>query len=312
MGGVLAILCSGQGSQHAGMFDMIANCVEALPVFNEAAKILGKDPRVFVKENDTDKAYSNRNGQILCCTMALALSAVLEKFLTGQRVLYAGYSVGELAAWGGAGCLTPTQVLDLAMRRAELMDAVSPEGAGLAGVAGLPRHVIEGICEKTEVSISISNSDESVVLGGTGRALEKAVELAIKAGAGTAHRLKVSVPSHTPLLKGAVAPLLEYILSLNPKPPKEEARLVSGLDGEPIFRIDDGAKRLAKQVAATVHWDACMEACLEAGSQTVLELGPGTALARMARTGILKDAHVRAVEDFHSLSGLLSWLEQNI
>lgn len=147
-----------------------------------------------------------------------------------------------------AGCLTPTQVLDLAMRRAELMDAVSPEGAGLAGVAGLPRHVIEGICEKTEVSISISNSDESVVLGGTGRALEKAVELAIKAGAGTAHRLKVSVPSHTPLLKGAVAPLLEYILSLNPKPPKKKRGLLAGWMENPFFGLTMGQSALQSRL----------------------------------------------------------------
>ena len=312
MGDVLAILCSGQGGQHAGMFDMIADCPEALPVFDEAAAVLGEDPRVFVKQSDTDKIYSNRNGQILCCTMALSLSAVLRKHLSGQRILYAGYSVGELSAWGLAGCLTSVQVLELAARRAELMDAVSPKKAGLAGVAGLSRHIIDEISQKTQVSIAISNTDESVVLGGTNEGLDKAVALALSAGAGTARRLKVAVPSHTPLLRGAVAPLLEYILSLHPVPPRAGARLISGLDGEPVFQIEDGAQRLARQVATTVQWDACMEACLEAGAHSILELGPGAALARMAHAGILKEFRVRAAEDFHSLSGLVAWLDEKI
>ncbi|MFT8468880.1 MAG: acyltransferase domain-containing protein [Acetobacter syzygii] len=308
MGSILAILCSGQGGQHAGMFDMLANCPEAFPIFDDAARVLGQDPRVFVKQTGTDKLYTNKNGQILCCAMALALSAVLEKYLLGQKILYVGYSVGELSAWGLAGCLTPRQVFDLAVRRAELMNAVSPPGAGLAGIAGLPRSLIEEIAEKTGVWIAIANTEESVVLGGASHALDKALELALKAGAATARRLNVSVPSHTPLLIGAVAPLQDYILSLYGKSPRLGARLISGLDGEPIFRSEDGAQRLAKQVATTVRWDACMEACLEAGSTRVLELGPGKALARMAATSILKDASIRAVEDFHSLSGVLDWL----
>ncbi|MFT9014676.1 MAG: acyltransferase domain-containing protein [Acetobacter sp.] len=309
MDGGLAVLCSGQGGQHAAMFDMVADCPEAKAVFDAARTVLGEDPRVFVKQNSLESLYTNRSGQILCCTQALAVSAVLEKTLSSRNVLYAGYSVGELAAWGLAGCLTPRQVLELAACRADLMDAVSPPGAGLAGLAGIPRRTIEEIVEKCHVWIAIANTSESVVLGGAEESLDNAIRLAFKAGAGTARRLKVAVPSHTPLLKDAVAPLLEAVLMHHPLPPRKGARLISGYDGEPVFQIQDGARRLAKQVASTVRWDACMEACVEAGSMNVLELGPGTALARMAHGGVLKDASVRAVEDFHSVAGMLAWLE---
>ncbi|MBO1325418.1 acyltransferase domain-containing protein [Acetobacter sp. TBRC 12305] len=292
------------------MFDMVAECPAADAVFDAAGTVLGKDPRVFVKQNDLENIYTNRSGQILCCTQALAVAAVLEKTLSSRSILCAGYSVGELGAWGVAGCLTPRQVLELAARRADLMDAVSPRGAGLAGLAGIPRRTIEEIIEKCQVWIAISNTPESVVIGGTDENLDRAIHLALRAGAGTARRLKVAVPSHTPLLKKAVSPLLDAVLMQHPLPPRRGARLISGYDGEPVFQIEDGVRRLAKQVASTVHWDACMEACVEAGSMSVLELGPGTALARMAHGGVLKDGSVRAVEDFHSLAGLQAWLEQ--
>ena len=50
MSDLVAILCSGQGGQHPAMFNLVANCPEAEPVFAAAAAVLGQDPRRFVKE----------------------------------------------------------------------------------------------------------------------------------------------------------------------------------------------------------------------------------------------------------------------
>jgi len=47
----IAILCSGQGYQGAGMFDLLADMPEAGPVFKAAKLVLdGKDPRELVCE----------------------------------------------------------------------------------------------------------------------------------------------------------------------------------------------------------------------------------------------------------------------
>ena len=56
-----------------------------------------------------------------------------------DRLIVAGYSVGEVAAWGVAGLLGATDTLDLVARRAEAMDAASPPGDGLLFVRGLSR-----------------------------------------------------------------------------------------------------------------------------------------------------------------------------
>ena len=94
MSGTLAILCSGQGTQHPGMFDLVAQAAEARPVLDAARELLGgKDPPRFVREADPSTLFSNHAGQILCCTQALAAWAMIRPHLPGQVVL-AGYSVG--------------------------------------------------------------------------------------------------------------------------------------------------------------------------------------------------------------------------
>ena len=105
MYGPIAILCSGQGTQHPGMFDLVAQAPEAQGVLEAACAVLeGKDPRQFIREADPATLYSNRVGQILCCTQTLAAWALINPHLAGPVVI-AGYSVGELAAWGCAGLL---------------------------------------------------------------------------------------------------------------------------------------------------------------------------------------------------------------
>ncbi|MBB2199158.1 acyltransferase domain-containing protein [Gluconacetobacter sp. 1c LMG 22058] len=301
----VAILCSGQGGQHADMFALVADRPEAQDTFREAADLLGADPRDYVRHATDDLLYSNRSGQILCTTLALAIGTLVAH--TGARLICAGYSVGELAAWGIAGCFPARQVLHLAARRAELMDRVSPPDAGLAGIAGLPDTRLHALVARTGTFIAIRNGQDAAVIGGLRPALIQAVADAKQMGAATARLLHVAVPSHTPLLHEAVAPLREYLYALHPNTPSSTVRLLSGLDGEPIFRVADGCDRLAAQVAATVRWDACMQACGEADAACVLETGPGSALSRMMRA-TLPNLPAHAAEDFHGVEGMLRWI----
>jgi [acyl-carrier-protein] S-malonyltransferase len=108
----VAILCSGQGYQGAGMFDLLADAPEADPVFKAAKLVLdGRDPRDLVHQASNEALHADRAGQILCCTQAMAAWAVVGGKVHRPLVV-AGYSVGELAAWGVAGLLNYEEVLD--------------------------------------------------------------------------------------------------------------------------------------------------------------------------------------------------------
>ncbi|MCW5738478.1 MAG: malonate decarboxylase subunit epsilon, partial [Enhydrobacter sp.] len=126
-------------------------------------------------------------------------------------------------------------------------------------------------------------------------------------GAIRAVLLPVSVPSHTPFLADAVVPFAEALQAAAPRTPGFGVRLLSGLDGNAVQDVESGSAKLAGQIAREIDWAACLDACRASGARLVLELGPGTALSRMAAR-LFPAGTVRAVEDFRTIDGLRSWL----
>jgi [acyl-carrier-protein] S-malonyltransferase len=307
---LVAILCSGQGAQHPAMFDLVANCPVAEPVFAAAAGVLAQDPRRFVKEAVPAGLFSDLSGQILCCTQALAAWAALDTVRPARAVI-AGYSIGELAGWGCAGALNGLSTLRLAQRRAAVMDTAAPNDSGLAVITGLRRPVIEPILTRHALSIAIVNDVDSFTIGGCRSALRAACQEVAARGAKRTLMLPVTVPSHTPLLSKATEQFGATLREASPRLPRAGYRLLSGIDGETVLDIETGIDKLARQISTTIDWAACLESCRSAGAVAALELGPGTTLSRMAST-LFPDGRARAVEEFRSLAGLRTWLERAV
>ncbi|MGF6229642.1 [acyl-carrier-protein] S-malonyltransferase [Inquilinus ginsengisoli] len=290
------------------MFDLVGEAPEAALVFAAARRVLdGRDPRDLVRRASEAELHPNRLAQILCCTQALAFWAVLGP-ASPRPITVAGYSAGELAAWGIAGVIDAATVLDLTARRAALMDDVSRSASGLGAVLGLPRVEIEAICRAHNLHIAIVNGPQHLLLGGAAADLEPALAEAGQRGASRTVLLPVSVASHTPLLGDAserFGELLQQRVAGTRVPPG--VRLISGVDGASVLLLKDGLRKLALQVGQTVDWAACMESCRAARPQRVLELGPGDALARMAGEA-MPDIAARSVTAFRSLDGIRRWL----
>ncbi|KQO77234.1 acyltransferase domain-containing protein [Methylobacterium sp. Leaf88] len=301
----LAVLLSGQGGQHPEMFDLTAALPEAQGVFAAAAPLLGQDPRDLVRSGKD--LHANRIGQILCCVAGLAAWTLVRR-AQAARVVVVGYSIGDLAAFGCAGLFAPETVLHLAAARAEAMDAAAGPGYGLAGLRGLPAARAFALAEAQGCHPAIRNAADSVVVGGPVAALDALCAQALAAGAARAVRLPVHIPSHTPLLAEASARFAERLAQAPlATPPRPAPRLLSGLDGAAVFRPEAGLPKLAAQVAQTLDWAACLEGVGEFGATRVLELGPGHALATMARAA-LPEARVHALEDFRQPAGVVQWI----
>jgi len=303
----LALLLSGQGGQRPGMFDLTAEHPEAQTLFAAAKPLLGgHDPRDIARTGGA-RLHENRTGQILCCVAALATWRALGGV---GRTIVAGYSIGDLAAWGVAGRFAAEDVLTLAARRAEAMDAARGAGFGLAGIRGLGLDVLATLAARHGCHLAIRNAADSGVVGGAREGLEALCREATERGAQRAVILPVHTPSHTPLLRAAAEAFRSDLDQTTAhRPPPGAPRLVSGLDGTTVFRSEDGLEKLATQIARTIDWAACLEACREYGADRVLELGPGHALATMARSA-LPEARVHAVEEFRSIDGVKTWLAQ--
>jgi [acyl-carrier-protein] S-malonyltransferase len=307
----VAILCSGQGYQGASMFDLLADASEAGPVFEAAKFVLdGKDPRRLVRDASNDDLHTDQVGQILCCTQAMAAWAVLSAKVPRPLVV-AGYSVGELAAWGVAGLLDYEEVLHLVIQRAAAMDKSTTKPSGLVAIRGLTRDKLDPICKAHGAYVAIVNAEDQMLVGGTRMALEAVAQDALAAGSEHTTMLPVAVPSHTPLLADASEQFRQALGKVHlPARMPLDVRLLSGIDGDTVFDVHTGADKLARQIQQTVNWASCMESCRAAGVTKVVELGPGDALVRMMHK-VIPDGDVHSLSEFHSLSGFERWMERS-
>ena len=305
---MLTLLCPGQGTQHSGMFRLTGVLPAAEPIFAAASILLGTDPREWVQEASPDMLRRNRPAQILCVTQALAACKLIEPALP-ERFVTVGYSVGQVSAWGIAGLLSPDPLLALAARRAELMDLAGGEHDGLVSVRGLARDQVEALARQKDLEIAIVNPGDAFILGGRADSVEAFRQMALEAGAQRSTILAFSVASHTSRLAAAVPALREAALAANPQQPNSNAILLDGLEGATLFTCEQAIEALSRQIAETVHWDACLAAAVERGATAFLELGPGRTLTDMAGAAH-PDIPARSLEDFSSAEGLVSWLER--
>jgi [acyl-carrier-protein] S-malonyltransferase len=303
----LAILCSGQGRQHRQMFALTGDVPEAAGLFAHAAALLGgKDPREIVRTETSEALHNNRIGQILCGLQALAAAAALRNTVPGRRVV-AGYSIGEVAAWGVAGCFGPADTLDIVARRAEAMDAATPRGDGMLFIRGLSRDAIDGLCKRHDAAIAIVEPGDAFILGGGRAALEVLADEAKAMNATRVVDVPVGVASHTRRLAGASVEFREILRHIPVRPPTADTRLLSGIDGAAVINVETGLDKLATQISQTVQWADCLQACMEAGATAFLELGPGRALSQMV-AGAYPDVATRSLDEFRTLQGARAWL----
>ncbi|HEV2158100.1 acyltransferase domain-containing protein [Bradyrhizobium sp.] len=308
----LAILCSGQGRQHRDMFALTGDAPEAAPLFARAAALLGsRDPREFVRSEPDEVLHRNHAGQVLCTLQALAAAAVLADAIP-RDVIIAGYSVGEVAAWGVGGLFDAAVTLDLVARRAEAMDGATHPGDGLVFVRGLSRDEVDRLCQRHSAAVAIVNPGDAFVIGGGREALDGIAADARAMHAARIVALPVEVASHTQRLAEASAVFREVLRRVPVLfPPKASARILSGIDAAPVVARESGLDKLAAQISHTVQWADCLQACVEAGATAFLELGPGHALSRMV-AGIDTGLPARALDDFRSLQGVRAWIARHL
>lgn len=301
----LAILCPGQGSQHPSMFDRLANDPAAIQVLDTAKRTLGWDPRERVRQESG--LYDNRVAQPLICSTVLASWAALRTQLPAPR-LFAGYSVGELAAYGCAEALSVDQTLSLAAQRAEFMDQVTTEPQGLLAVRGWELARVRELCE-LGATIAIINGADHFILGGSLAALECIEATGQEQGGLFMKRLPVSVAAHTSSMHNAserFRDLLSHSAIKSPKTP-----VVAGINAALVRDRETAIATLAAQLSAPVDWVSCVQVAYESGVRVFLELEPGTALARLVRE-IIPDVAARSVEEFKTLSGVSDWVSRRL
>lgn len=291
----LLLLCPGQGGQHSAMFDLARTDANAAALLDDCA-LCAPDPDVM---------FENRVAQPAIVGATLAMWEAIRRRVPAPDMV-AGYSVGEMSAYGVAGALEPAEVVRLAATRARLMDAAaaaSPPQA-LVAISGVQLAHARTLAGADGFEIAIVTGHDSCVAGGLASALASLESQVVGAG-GRLQRLPVGIASHTAIIAPAVAPFAEVLLAAPFHP--QICPVLSGIGAEKITGKPRTVETLSRQLSETIVWSECMDAAAEAGMTVALELGPGAALARMLQARHPQIA-CRSVADFRSLDGIVAWL----
>jgi [acyl-carrier-protein] S-malonyltransferase len=299
----LLLLCPGQGGQHEAMFDLARLDAQAAALLERAG----------LPAYDAASMFDNRIAQPAIVGATLAMWEALKRRLPALGLvpsLVAGYSVGELSAYGVAGALDPLDAMRLASTRAQLMDAAAcatPPQA-LVALKGVLLERARALAGDHGFAIAIVTGIDACIAGGLAASLAP-LQQAVEAAAGTLQRLPVGIASHTRFMAGAVAPFAEALLAA---PWHAQAcPVLSGFKAEAVTDRPRAVAALSRQLSETILWSDCMDAAAEAGITVALELGPGAALARMLQA---THPHIacRSVADFRSLDGIVAWLGRQV
>jgi [acyl-carrier-protein] S-malonyltransferase len=289
----LLLLCPGQGNQHPDMFALARTS-------NKAAALLDK----LAVHTDGD-IFANSVAQPLIVAATLSMWEALRHFAP-PPALVAGYSIGELSAYGVAGALTPELATALATQRAQRMDAclLQHPGQALLTITGLTLTSASKLAAEYNYHLSIETGEDSCIVGGPD-AQAQALQQAIEAAGALGRRLPVEVASHTPYMQSAVAPFAAALQASAFAPPA--IPVLAGIDAATVSDKARAVQTLSRQLAEKIRWLACMDAAAEAGITYALELGPGAALSRMLQN---RHPHIatRSVADFRTLDGIGKWL----
>lgn len=297
----LALLCPGQGAQHAAMFERARPYPAAREVMAAATALLGRD---VVEAAGNEDRFDNAQAQPLLCAATLAQWQALREALP-VPLLVAGYSIGELAAHAIAGSIDTAGCLHLAAQRARLMDAASPPDSGLQAVLGLTRDPLQVLCAAHGADIAIANGSDHFIVGGRWPALHALADAA-RVQHAEIRPLPVHVPAHTPLLAEASSAFADKLTKAGLTAP--QLPLLAGIDARLVRDAVVAQHSLAAQLSQTIEWAQVMRQAFERGARVFLQLGPGTALARMVASAY-PCCEVRAVEEFQHLDGAAAWVQ---
>lgn len=304
-----AYLFPGQGSQKLGMGkDLAASYSTAREIFDQADEWLGYKLSNMVWNGPESELNDTANTQPALLVHSLAVLAVLkEKFPEIGASFIAGHSMGELSALVAVKAMEFRDALNLVMIRGKLMrKAGKTNPGGMAAILGLDITTLDQVCteassEENVVQIANDNCPGQVVISGSKPSLEKAVELAHRAGARKIIRLAVSIAAHSPLMKTVQD---EFSLTVEDSPIKDPHTMLFGnVTAKALISAGEIRDDLKAQLTSRVRWTESIQGMIKRGATNFIEIGSGSVLTGLVKKidRKVKRVSIGSIPDFEIL-----------
>ena len=289
-----AYIFPGQGAQFPGMGkELYENNPLAKKLFDKANDILGFDITRIMFEGTEEDLRQTKVTQPAIFLYSVILANTLGKDFKPEMA--AGHSLGEFSALTATGAISFEDGLVLVAKRAAAMQkACEAEASTMAAIIGLDDEVVEKVCKEiTDVVVPANyNSPGQVVISGSLKGIDLAVEKLTPLGAKRAIKLAVGGAFHSPLMEPAKVELAEAIRSAPFKVPI--CPVYQNVTAAPSVSPENIRKNLIDQLTAPVKWTQTIQNMILDGATSFTEVGPGNVLQGLVKK-INREVEVKGI-----------------
>ncbi|MDI3546260.1 MAG: [acyl-carrier-protein] S-malonyltransferase [Rikenellaceae bacterium] len=274
-----AYVFPGQGAQYPGMGkELYDNYPLAKEMMNKANEILGFDILKIMFEGTEQDLMQTKVTQPAIFIHSVTLANILSDNFKPDMV--AGHSLGEFSALVAAKAMTYEDGLKLVFARAMAMQkACEIHPSTMAAVIGLDETTVEEVLSTITEEIVVPanyNTIGQIVISGSMKGIELAMEKLKAAGAKRVLPLKVGGAFHSPLMEPARLEL-ENAIDKTPfqTPICPIYQNVSALPSTDPMQIK---QNLIDQLTSPVRWTQTIKNMINDGAKEFIEVGPGNVL----------------------------------
>ncbi|MGM0567177.1 MAG: ACP S-malonyltransferase [Bacteroidota bacterium] len=273
-----AYVFPGQGAQFVGMgLDLYQNFPPAKEMFEKANTILGFRITDVMFEGTDEDLKQTRVTQPAIFLHSVVLARMMKDNFKPDMV--AGHSLGEFSALVANRALSFEDGLKLVSKRAEAMQkACEKEPSTMAAILGLDDETVtETLKGIQEVVVPANfNSPGQIVISGSAKGIEIAVEKLKEAGAKRALPLKVGGAFHSPLMEPARIELEKAINKTRIVEPV--CSIYQNVNAQSVKNPDVIKSNLIAQLTSPVKWTQTVQNMIANGAYDFVEVGPGNVL----------------------------------
>ena len=301
----VAIVFPGQGSQHLNMLSQgsildVAQSPEFSHLVELCSDLISIDFFDLIENGPDDSLNKTSITQPVLLLASYFHYQKLINHIKVDPIMFAGHSLGEYSALVAANSISIEDALRVVRKRGLLMEE-APTGS-MAAILGLNISMIDELCQQVSMDASMQvqcaniNSPTQTVISGSNEAVIRTQELCLQAGAKRAITLKVSIASHSPLMKVAKDEFYDFLSTIELKAP--EISVLHNVTNQSSTEPSVIKNLLVQQLYSPVQWvNICRE--LVALNLPLIECGPSKVLGGLFKANGANDYFSTADSNFY-------------